>query len=204
MLAKKALVLSTLLVIIGIGIFVFVQQNQPTPAEILKAEQEIYALLLAKQRDAYNDATDEIQLVEFTNSGKFQLGVPVGGAGILQGGLELKLLTGLEGKTLLDFQKKNTASYPIKGYLPDSANVILVNPAAGKQLFWWVSFSRIGFNPLVTQALVLVGDCRGESCFDSTSSSMYSTGTFWLLEWENEEWIIKEGQDVWHIEAPAP
>ena len=190
--------------VIAAGLFLFQALSKPTDAQMLQAEQEIYALLLAKQRNAYSGMPDKIQLVEFTNLGEFQLDVPESGVGIFQSGQDLKFFPNLEETTWLDFQKKNSESHPITTYLPDISNVVLVNPLNGKQLFWWVSFSRIGFNSSMKQALVLIGDCRGESCYDSASKSMYSTGTFWLLEKKDEEWAIINGQDVWHIEAPAP
>jgi hypothetical protein len=204
MTVRRVLLFCSGLTIISVAFYLFQKFSEPTAAEIMRAEQEIYALLLAEQRYAYNDIPDKIQIVEVTNAGEFQLDIPSGGAGVLRESLELKHFSGLEEKTLLDYQQKNAESYPIKNYLSDSANIFLVNPTNSKQLYWWVSYSRIGFNPSMTQALVLVGDCRGESCYDITSVSMYSSGTYITLEWENNKWIIKERKGAWHIEAPAP
>src|SRR5688572_14253548 len=196
---KRVLLLCLGLIMITAVFFLFQKVNAPTAAELIQAEQEIYTLLLSAQKDAYSDVTDAIQVVEFTNSGELQFGGLDGG--IFTEGPELGYFSGLEKRTLLDFQKKNSESHPIKNYLPDSATAILVNPAAGKQLYWWVSYSRIGFNPSMTQALVLVGDCRGTSCYDGTSDSMYSSGFYVFLEKESGEWVIKKRQDVWHSES---
>ena len=112
--------------------------------------------------------------------------------------------TDLQRKTLTDYLEKNEDSYPIKGFLPPTANVKLVNPANGEQLYWWVSFSRIGFNSSLTQALVLVEDCRGDLCFDGSGDFMYRQGYYVFLQKENGEWIIKDQLEAWLIEAPSP
>jgi hypothetical protein len=203
MAAKKILILSTLLTILGIGAFLFSQQNKPAPAEVLKAEQEVYSFLLQDQKNAYSDETDQIQLVEHTNSGELQGYAPIDHAGIYGSFNEDEFPT-LQRKTWMDYQKKNKVSYPIKDYLPSSAEVIFVNPASGKQLYWWVSFSRIGFNSSLTQALVLVGDCRGEACYDSAGIYMYSMGDYVFLQKKNREWTIQGRQRVWFTEAPSP
>jgi hypothetical protein len=175
--------------------------NRATSAEeLLQAENEIYTLLLLEQRNAYSDATSVIQVVEFTNSGEPQFG-SLGGMEMLTEEKAFRYFSDLEEKTLLDFQEKNIEAYPIKNYLPDSAPVLLVNPTDGEQLYWWVSYSRIGFNPSMTQALVLIGDCRGSSCYDDTNDSMYSSGFYVVLEKEGGEWVIKQRQDVWHSES---
>jgi len=141
-----------------------------------------------------------IQLVEFTNSGEPQFG-SLGSIEMLTEEMAFWYFSDLEEKILLDYQKKNTEAYPIKNYLPDSAPVLLVNPTDGNQLGWWVSYSRIGFNSSLTQALVLVGDCRGTSCYYSANVSMYSTGVYWLLEKKDEKWTIKDGQMDWRYES---
>ena len=179
------------------------QNRPPTPAELLKAEQEVYAALLQDQKNAYSDPTDTLQIIEYTNSGELRGNTPLDSAGYHLD-FDPQEFPDLNRKTWIDFQEKNQISYPIKEYFPASAEVLLVDPTNGEQLYWWVSFSRIGFDPSLTQALVLVGDCRGEACFDSTSESMYSMGDYIFLQKENGEWIVKDWQDAWFIEAPSP
>lgn len=202
--AKKLLLILGIIVSVGIGLFVVLQNNKQTnPAELLKTEQEVYSALLVNQKNSYNDPTDVFQVIEYTNSGELQGNTPGDSAGYHLGFNENDF-TDLQRKTLTDYQEKNKVSYPIKEFLSPIANVVLVNPANGKQLFWWVSFSRIGFNSSLTQALVLVGDCRGEACYDSAGVFMYSQGFYIMLEKENGEWIIKDQRDAWFIEAPSP
>lgn len=201
---KRILLLFLGITIVAAVLFLLWKFREPTPAELLQAEQEIYALLLEEQKYAYNDLPDAIQVVELTNSGEFQPGVPPSGLGLFRKSLELKYFSSLEERTLLDYQTKNAKPYPIKNYLSDSANIILVNPADGKQLHWWVSFSRIGFNSSITQALVLIGDCRGEACYDNDSVYIYSWGEYVVLKRIDGKWIVKERQSAWHVESPAP
>ncbi len=203
MISKRVLILFAALVIIGIGIFVFLRQNQPSPAEILQAEHEVYSLLLLDQKNAYSDVTDKLQIVEYTNYGELQGNIPLDSAGI-HGSFDMDEFPNLQRTTWMDYQKKNKVSYPVKDYLPSPADVIFVDPSNGKQLYWWVSFSRIGFNSSLTQALVLVGDCRGASCYDSTSISMYSMGNYVFLQKTGGKWNIQGRQEVWFIEAPSP
>ncbi|HMR99916.1 MAG TPA: hypothetical protein PKK96_13775 [Anaerolineales bacterium] len=201
---KRILLLCLGITIVAAVLFLLWKLREPTPAELLQAEQEIYALLLEEQKYAYSDLPDAIQVVELTNSDEFQPGVPSSGLGLFRESLELKYFSSLEEGTLLDYQAKNAKPYPIKNYLSDSANIILVNPADGKQLNWWVSFSRIGFNSSMTQALVLEGDCRGEACYDNASVYIYSMGEYIVLNRIGGKWIIKERQSAWIVESPAP
>lgn len=68
---RRVFLLCVGLVVITAGFFLLQKLNAPTDAEVLQAEQEIYALLLAIQRNNNSDTTIDIQLVEFTNSGEF-------------------------------------------------------------------------------------------------------------------------------------
>lgn len=201
--AKRVLAILIIIVIIGVGLFVVLQNKQPIPAELLKAEQEVYATLLLDQKNAYSDPTETFQIIEYTNSGELQGNTPGDSAGY-QIGFDIDEFPNLQRRTWADYQEKNKVSYPIKDFLPSTADVIMVNPANGEQLYWWVSFSRIGFNPSLTQALVLVGDCRGEACYDSEGVFMYSQGFYVFLQKENGAWIITSRRDVWFIEAPSP
>lgn len=197
---RRILFLCLGLIALTIAILLSKTLSKPTADELLQAEREIYSLLLEGQRYAYSDVTDVIQVVEFTNSGELQFG-SLGGVEMLTEEKALGYFSDLERNTFLDYREKNTEAHPIKNYLPDSAPVLLVNPADSWQLDWWVSYSRIGFNPSLTQALLLVGDCRGEACYDDTSDSMYSIGYYVFFVKENSEWIIKQREAVWHYES---
>lgn len=57
----------------------------------------------------------------------------------------------------------------------------------------------------MSQALVLVGDCRGKPCYNSINDVfMISQGTYWLLQKEDGKWAIKDAHNAWFIESPAP
>lgn len=208
--AKRVLVILVIIAIIGAGLFIVLQNKQPpTPAELLKAEQEVYTALLLYQKGTYSSeyvygtVIDKHQLIEYTNSGELQGNTPMDSAGY-HGDFDIEKFPDLQQKTWTDYQEKNKVSYPIKEFLPSTADVVLVNPANGEQLYWWVSFSRIGFNSSLTQALVLVGDCRGELCYNDAGVFMYSQGFYVFLQKKYGKWIIKDRQDAWFIESPSP
>jgi hypothetical protein len=203
MTAKRIFLLFTVLALISTGSFMILRTNEPSAAELFKAEQEVYSFLLSEQRQAYSTNTDKFQILEYTNSGEFQGGSVENSAGIhLNTGIEP--FPDLKPQVWADFQEKNKISYPMKDYLPPTEDVILVNLANSEQLYWWISFSRIGFNSSLNQALVLLGDCRGESCYDNTISSIYSQGFYIFLQKKSGEWTIQDRQYSWFIEAPAP
>lgn len=197
---KRAFLLLTLLVIIGVSAFMFLRHKSSDPAARLAAEREVYSRLLLEQKNA--DIKVQ-QIVEYTNSGQLQGNIPIDSAG-LSASFNIGEFPDLQRETWIDFQEQNKVSYPIEDYLPSTVNMLLIDPANSEQLYWWLSYSRVGFNSSLTQALVLVGDCRGESCYDSTSTSMYSQGYYVFLQKENEEWTIQGQQDSWFIEAPSP
>jgi hypothetical protein len=203
MMAKRVVLLLIFLAGIALGIFIHIQQSKRSQAKILNAEHEVYSFLLEDQKNAYSDETDQLHIVEYTNSGELQGSMPADSAGY-RDSLDKNEFPKLQSSTLIDYQEKNQISYPIQDYLPATANVIYVNLSNGEQKYWWVSFSRIGFNSSLTQALVLVGDCRGEACYDSNGIFMYSMGDYVFLEKKNGAWTIQDSQRVWFIEAPAP
>lgn len=200
---KRVLLVLGIILLLGIGLFLVLQYKQPTPEEISKAEQEVYSILLQKQQYAYNDPTDVFQILEYTNSGELQGNTPGDSAGF-HSEFDAKEFPGLQQNTWSDYQEKNKVSYPIKDFLSPEENVTFVNPANGNQLHWWISFSRIGFNSSLTQALVLVGDCRGEACYDPAGIFMYSQGFYVTLQKKNGKWEIQDQQAAWFIEAPSP
>jgi hypothetical protein len=110
----------------------------------------------------------------------------------------------LQRKTWIDYQEKNKISYPIKEYLQPTEYVTIVDYAHSEQMKKWVSFSRVGFNSSLKQALVLVGDCSGEACYDSKSNNLLSVGYFVVLQKENEKWKVMDRPRLWFIEAPSP
>src|SRR5688572_19584743 len=126
MLTRKVVAIFLIIVIIGIGLFIVSQNKRPIPAELLKAEQEVYTALLLDQKNAYSDPTDTFQVIEYTNSGELQGNTPGDSAGYhLE--FDLNEFPDLQRKTWTDYQEKNKVSYSIKEFLPPTANVVLVN-----------------------------------------------------------------------------
>ena len=195
--------------VIGVSMFVLLTLSRPTPAELLKAEREVYSAVLQDMRNAYSIEINKFQVAEYTSPEELKGYFPEDSAGY---SVDFTEIPDLKKETWKDYQEKNKVSHPIENYLPFTLDVILVDPSGvgidngtnDKRFYWWISFSRIGFNSSLTQALVLIGDCRGESCFGNSNVSMYSQGYYVFLEKEKEEWTIRNQQRNWLIEVPAP
>jgi hypothetical protein len=74
-------------------------------------------------------------------------------------------------------------------------DVRLVNPPQNAELQWWMSFSRIGFNSSLDQALVVVEEyavCQNSVC-------EFGMGNFILLHKIHDEWTIQEYLEIWHM-----
>ena len=206
----KAFLFFILMAIVGVSIFALLSRKVPTPAELLKAEQEVYSTVLPDTRNAYSIEINKFQVVEYTSPGELKSNFPEDNTGLDAD--FVNKIPHLKQETWEDYQEKNKMSYPIKTYLPFTSEVILVNPSGAgissgtndTEFYWWVALSRIGFDSSLTQALVLVEDCMGESCYESKNAFMYSQGICMFLEKENEEWKIKYQERVWLTEAPAP
>jgi len=192
---KRATLFFTLLAITGISIFMLLllksfPTSLPALASRLEAEREVYFTLLANER-----VSDGIYpIVEYTTLGELQEWTSKGFARFIADGLPE-----IRRETLVDFQKNNERPYPVKDYLPIAPifDMRLINPAENLELRWWMSFSRIGFDPSLTQAVVFVEDYAG--CNAGTCS--YGTGNFILLQKIDGKWIIQNYLDVWHLEA---
>ena len=206
---KRAFLFFIVVAVIGVSTFVLLSPNKPTPAELLKAEQEVYSAVLQDTRNAYSIEINKFQVVEYTSPEELKGYFPEDSADY---SVDFKEIPDLKKETWKDYQEKNKVSQPIKNYLPFTTEVILVNPSGvgissgtnDRQFYWWVSLSRIGFDSSLTQALLLVGDCMGESCFGNSNVSMYSQGYYMFLKKENEKWIIQNQQRNWLIEVPSP
>jgi hypothetical protein len=101
-------------------------------------------------------------------------------------------------ETLSDFQEINKQSYPLKDYFPPN---IYNNPNNQQKTSWrQISFSRIGFDSSLTQALVLVRDCH-YGCLHDTGN-YHDVGGFFLLHKADEKWTILEIRTCWIIDNP--
>ena len=95
-------------------------------------------------------------------------------------------------ETLFDFRESNKQTYPIQSYLPITVETIVTNNSGDGQT-WWISFSRVGFNLSLTEAVVLVEehlDCRNGSC-------SYGTGNLVYLHKVDNQWMIQDQFMYW-------
>jgi len=187
MATRRTLLFFSLAAIIGLSILAFFWfKPNITPTARLHAEQEIYSVLLADKNiggEEINPILDHTTLGEFQESASkknFQIAI-VG-------------LPALKREIFVDFQENNKESYPIKDFLPPTNNDPLINPDDNEQI-WWVSFSRIGLNSSLTQALViaeLYAACQNGVC-------EYGTGNFILLHQVDGKWTIQEYLQIWRM-----
>ena len=186
---KKVVFFFALFAITGTIIFAFLWfKSLPTPSSRLEAEQMVYKVLLAHEPHFIGEYT--LSGYDCTSKTCVQ--------SLLEDFPKLKR------QTIVDFQANDKQSYPLKDYLPLTIGNGVINPAKNELNRQQISLSRIAFDPFLTQALVLVEDCRGEGCFDSAINSMYSIGSFIFLLKVNDKWIIQKEKDAYLIEAPSP
>lgn len=220
--------------VFGGSIFVLLKHNKFVPAELRKAEQEVYSILLFPKASNYNSEyvynidIDELQILEYTNfdgdpveaksdvvtsNRHIFLGLPPNFRGCQVSAansagyfidFDMDKYSGLQKETWADLQEKNQIAYPLEEYLPSTDGLTFINPSTGKQGDSWVSFSRIGFNWSLTQALVQVVDCRGDLCYDSAGSFMYCRGYYVFLHKIDGKWMFENMEEAWLIEAPSP
>jgi hypothetical protein len=208
MTAKRLLLFLTLSAVIGGSAFLLLRQKpapEPSSAARLEAEREVYAALLASL--IYPDDASKIEeytlIEEYTTIGETQDDTCT-----LKGSCYPFVdddLSELQQSTLTDFLKNNTQSYPLRDYLPSTIDNSLLTVDNQKTYWWRLSFSRIGFDSSLTQALVLVGDCRGDGCFSSDGEVTYrSRGTVLLFQKVNSIWIVQNEAQSWLTEKPSP
>lgn len=176
-----------LAIVTGVGVFAFfLISPKITPASRLKAEQEIYSLLLTDRRIGGEKANP---ISQYTTLGEFEGITSERSIKLIVDGLPT-----LQQETLSDFHQNNKVTYLIKNVLPPTNRAPLINPKDGQQI-WWVSFSRIGLNSRVTQALVLVevhAACKNGVC-------EYGTGNIILLQKIMGKWVILKRLETWHM-----
>jgi hypothetical protein len=189
------------LAIVGGGVFLFVRQ-QPSHEARLEAEREIYSILFASlvAPEEISEIKDFTLIDEYTSLGDSRGCTPENWCypSIIEDVPQLRQAT------LADFREKNNESYPLREYLPSTIDNSLLAIDAQKAYWWRLSFSRIGFNSSLSQALVLVGDCRGDGCFSSQGEFIYGRGFFSLLEKVDGKWVIQDEAFAWITEKPAP
>ena len=189
MMGKRVLLALGLVIIVGASIFALVQfQDKRTPVARLAEERKVYLVLLADE--VVSDGIYPV--VEFTTLGDLNECSSRDCTQLIYDGL-----SEIQQTTVVDFQRNNAESYSVKEYLISAPafDVRLVNPVENGELLWWMSFSRIGFNSSLDQALVIVEEyaaCKNGIC-------EYGTGNFVLLHKVKEEWTIQEYLEIWHM-----
>lgn len=171
-------------VIIGILAVVFVSYKpHPSSSLHLQAEQAVYEILIANKGPAIG---------EFTFS-SFDCASETCFNFLLEDFPKLKP------ETITDYQELGNESYPLRDYLSQETINEFIDPAANRSIGWQVSFSRVAFDHLLTQALVLVEDCRGDGCFGN-GGGKYLTVSFVFLQKFHGVWYIQEEELVYLIE----
>jgi hypothetical protein len=183
---KKALLFLTLSIIFAVTIFlIWPHAPLPDATSRLDAERGIYAVLI---RDFLNgEDIPNLPIAEYTTLGKY------GGAGIDEDIFSrLDDSDQVKQETLRDLEDKNKQFYLIKGYLPLSVAEGLIAPQT-----WRLSFSRIGFDPYLTQALVVREHYLG--C-DNEGNCPYGIGGLVLLKNILGKWVIQGEFGQWIAE----
>lgn len=201
--SNKITLLLTLSILVIVGGFFLINSQKPSPAERLEAEKAVYATVFSSlvNPDEVSHLNEYMLIEEYT----------VAGESLYNNSTELPYvfflergLSGLQRTTLKDLQDINQHVFPIKDYLPPTIDKSLISKNNNSSYWWKVSFSRVGFNPSLSQALVLVGDCRGDGCFSDTGEFIHGRGYFLLLGKINESWVIQNEAEIWITERPAP
>jgi hypothetical protein len=104
----------------------------------------------------------------------------------------------LQETTISNFVEQNQKCASISSKIPTATNYHLFNdPQIPKDWHYsyLVYFSRVGFNPEHTQALLYVG-------FVSATDARKSQGFHFILTKVSGKWVLGEGSSVWQM-APA-
>jgi len=166
--------------------------NTPNPANVEKEEQAVYsffinptdgpALILENTFTSMSD-NDVEQTIEYIKSD----------------------LDGISKETINNFLNRNQESTKLSSTMDlDSPYILLTSeklkeiasqPNWGQLLterypgsYGYTIFSRVGFNSTLDQALIYVGYVGGP---------LMGSGSYYLLEKQNGEWILKDQIEVW-------
>jgi len=180
MTAKRIILVGIAVAIVSASIIVFARlRPNPSPITRLEAEREVLATLLADP--AYSEVK-VFPIAQDTTLGRFEESIsledfPSTFAGLPQ----------VKRETLFDFQEINSQPYPIQDYLPTNVET------TGESQTWWISFSRVGFDSSLTEALVLIEehlDCHEGNC-------SYGTGNLVFLQKIDNKWGIQDRFMYW-------
>lgn len=175
-----------LLILLGFVIFwAWQPKDLPTPASRLEAEREIYAVLIAEFLDG--EVILNLPIAEYTTLGEY------GGTGMDEDIFSrLADSDQVKRETVRNLEESNKQSYLIKDYLPVSIAEHLIRPQN-----WRLSFSRIGFDQYLTQALVVREHYLG--C-DMDGNCPYGMGGLVFLKNILGQWVIQGEFGQWIAE----
>lgn len=164
----------------------------PTAAEIEKEEQAVYAYfvsgipapVLILEETSTNIGSDNPQeTMDYVKSGLSGISNETIENYLVRNPERTKLSTdmnlGVEYKLLSTEELKKISSQPNWGE-------VLSETYPGS--FGYTIFSRVGFNNTLDQALIYVGSVGGP---------MMGSGSYFLMEKQNGEWLMKEQIEVW-------
>ncbi len=151
---KRFVIVLSLSLIVGIGLFQAYFGIPFRPVSRLEAEQEIYSALIKEtyileEHTALGDVDLSEETIQYIKDEA----------------------PGVKDDTLADFRENNNQSYFLKDYLPANPDYVFLSDAEVEQFYndWESfsnqhpnvhvinSFSRVGFNSTFTQAIVLIG-----------------------------------------------
>jgi hypothetical protein len=192
---SKVIVFFISLLIIGIVVYLVYLRPTPTPKPDpsfrLKAEQEVYFAMFA----GHFAPEKYVAFKEYTTLGEYANFYPT--LGVYSEPRWAEKISSLEHDTLKDFEEINKKSYLLKDYFPTNNNYLFVNDAEVEQFYndenafsnkhpnikGIDSFSRVGFNSSLTQAMVLIETPRD--------------GLIYLFKKTNDKWVEQEQIVIW-------
>ena len=186
---KRVLGLFALSAILALAAYCVLRVNfLPSSSARLEAEKDIYHMLLVDA--SYNDSVECIPLADFTTLGGFDEQISKKNVPLIVDGFPL-----IKRETFVDLKDKNKQSYGIRDFLPSQISKKMIG-----QQGYWISFSRIGFDSYLTQAIVAREQYSG--C-NSNGYCSYSFGELFFLQNVDDKWIIKDRLNWWLAEEGA-
>lgn len=180
---KKVVLFFITITILGTIIFFATpsQSSSIAPSVRLENEYEIYNLLLMEEL-ANNGA--KLPIADFTSLGPLNKDIVETDIPLIIPGFPV-----VKREAYLDLREQNQHSYLIKDYLPET-----INNEVTSSRNWWFSFSRIGFDSSLTQALVVKEKHIG--C-ESDGFCYRVEGWLLFLQKVNDTWIVKDEPIYW-------
>lgn len=188
---RPALIALLILTLTQSACGLFTPQPQPSQADIEREEQAVYAFFA-------NDLNGPMVILEDTST-NIDLDNPKQMLDYIKSGLK-----SVSKDTIDNYMERNAQPSQLSPDMDLGVEYVLLSEEERNAIFkqpdgWdafykkysmagYTEFSRVGFNRTLDQALVYVGWVGGPLMGD---------GTYYLLEKQNGEWIMKEQIMVW-------